>query len=97
MKGYLISYVFQTGWVVDGKHDEEDVALRIAQGSQPVVFFLSSRVPQGEFDHFALVLDVGDIVLENGRYICLSPGGGQHHRHKLVARLEMGGLGANEG
>ena len=38
----------------------------VRKGTQAVVVFLASRIPQGQLDMLAVNLDVGDIVLEDG-------------------------------
>lgn len=39
----------QTVWTVYGKAHEDDVSVRIGQGAEPIIVFLSSCVPQSQF------------------------------------------------
>jgi hypothetical protein len=65
---YLVEDVFERIRTVDGEADEEEVGFGVGEGSEAVVFLLAGRVPEGEFDAFprGLVLDVGDVVFEDG-------------------------------
>jgi hypothetical protein len=56
---------------VDGKDDEDDVALWVAQRSQSIVLFLPCRVPERDLDNFAVKLSVCYVVFENGGYVRL--------------------------
>lgn len=38
----------------------------VREGTETVVIFLASGIPEGELDVLAVYLDVGDIVLEDG-------------------------------
>ena len=51
--------------------DEKDVGIGIAQRAQPVIIFLTGRVPKCELDSLTSNTNLGDIVLENSRYIDL--------------------------
>lgn len=44
----------------------------VGQGTEAVVIFLSSRIPQGQLDVLAINLDIGDIVLEDSGDVDLS-------------------------
>ena len=37
----------------------------IGQGTESVIIFLASRIPQGKFDMFSINLDIGNVVLED--------------------------------
>lgn len=65
-KAYLLLDVVQRIGRVNSKADQDDVGVRIGQRTQTVIIFLTSRIPQGQLDMFAINLDIGDIVLENG-------------------------------
>jgi len=56
---------------VDSEADEDDVGIRVGQGSETVVVFLPCGIPQGKLDMFAVNLDVSDVVLEYCRYVDL--------------------------
>jgi hypothetical protein len=43
----------------------------VGQRTETIVVFLTRSIPQGEFDMFSIDLDIGDVVLENGRDIDL--------------------------
>jgi hypothetical protein len=49
--------------VVDGKDDEDDVGVVVRERPEPVKVLLAGRIPEGELDQLAFVLDVGDKVL----------------------------------
>lgn len=53
----------------NGEDDEEDVAVGVGQGSEPIVLFLSSGIPQSEVDHAPIDLDSGGIVVKDGRNV----------------------------
>ena len=63
---YLLKNVVQRVRRVDGEADQDDVRVGVGEGSEPVIIFLSSRIPQGQLDVLVVDLDIGDIVLENG-------------------------------
>lgn len=56
---------------VDRKAHEDDVGVGIREGAQAVVVFLAGRIPQGQLHLFAIYLDVGDVILEDGRHVHL--------------------------
>ena len=68
---HLVLDVSQANWKVDGKHDENDVALWVAQRSQSIVLFLPCRVPERNLDNLAVELSVCYVVLEHGGYVRL--------------------------
>lgn len=51
---------------VDSKADQDDVRVRVGEGTETVVIFLASRIPKGQLDVLAINLDIGDVVLEDG-------------------------------
>lgn len=46
----------------------------VREGSETVIIFLASRIPQGQLDVLVVDLDVGDIVFEDGGDIDLDDG-----------------------
>ena len=50
---------------VDSKADENDMGIRVRQWTETIVIFLTCRIPQGQFDVFAIDLDIGNVILEN--------------------------------
>lgn len=70
---YFIHDVLQRVRAVDGEAHEDDVCLGVREWTQPVVFLLAGRVPQGELDHLASrrVRRVRDVVLEDGGNVFL--------------------------
>lgn len=40
--------------------------VRVGERAETVVIFLASSIPKGELDVFAINLDIGDVVLEDG-------------------------------
>ena len=79
--------VRETCGEVDGEDDEDNVAFRVAQRSETVVFFLASGIPQRELNQLALELDLGYIVLEHSWNIRLVTS----IIKSLVGRKEDGG------
>lgn len=63
---YLLLDVVKRVGRVDGKTDKDNVRIGIGEGTETVIIFLASRIPQGQLNVLAIDLDVGDIVLENG-------------------------------
>jgi hypothetical protein len=47
------------------------VGVRIAKGSETIVVFLARSIPQRQFDVLAIDLDIGNVVLEDGRDVDL--------------------------
>jgi hypothetical protein len=43
----------------------------VGERAESVVIFLAGGIPEGEFDVLAVNLDIGDVVLENGRDVDL--------------------------
>lgn len=70
----LILHIRETSGEVDGEDDENDIALRVAEGPQAVVLLLARRVPQGKLNFFALELYLCHVVFEYGRDVCLNEG-----------------------
>lgn len=70
-KTNLLLHVVQRVWGVDGEANEDDVRVGVGEGSQSVVVFLSSSIPEGQLDVLSINFDVGDVVLENGGNIDL--------------------------
>ena len=63
---YLLLDVVEGVGRVDREADQDDVRVGVRKGSETVVVFLASRIPQGQLDVLAINLDIGDIVLEDG-------------------------------
>lgn len=63
--------IFEADGKVNGKHDENDVALRIAQWPQSVILLLPCRVPERNFNDLAVKLSVCYVVLKDGGYVRL--------------------------
>lgn len=66
LQTHFILYIRETSREVDGEHDEDDVALRVAQRSEAVVLLLARGVPQRELDELPVERDLRDVVLEHG-------------------------------
>jgi hypothetical protein len=56
---------------VDGKYDENDVAFWVTQWPQTIILLLTCRVPQCNFNDFALKLSVCHVVLKHSGDVCL--------------------------
>ena len=70
----LLLDVVERVWRVDGETDQNDVGVGVRQRTETVIIFLASSIPKGEFNMLAINLDVGDIVLEDGRDVDLREG-----------------------
>lgn len=68
---HLLLDVVERVWRVDGETDQNDVGVGVRQRTETVIIFLASSIPKGEFNVLAINLDVGDIVLEDGRDVDL--------------------------
>lgn len=73
MKTHLVEDVVERVGAVDGKADEDQVRLGVREGSQTIVLFLASRVPEGKLDRLARwgVDGVGNVVFKDGRDVFL--------------------------
>lgn len=69
---YLLLYVVQRVGRVDSEANEDNMRVRVTQRTKSVIIFLTSRIPQGQFDVFAVNINVGDVVFEHGGNIDLS-------------------------
>ncbi len=68
---HLVLDISETDGKVNGKHDENDVAFRIAQWPESIILLLSCRVPERNLNDLAVKLPVCYVVLKDGRYVCL--------------------------
>jgi hypothetical protein len=68
---YLLKNVVQRVRRVDSEANQDDVRVGVGEGSETVIIFLSSRIPQGQLDVLVVDLDIGDVVLEDGRDVDL--------------------------
>lgn len=87
-EAHLVLDVLERGRVVDGEADEEHVRLRVAEGSQAVVFFLAGRVPQCKLDNLVAVSLVEDAARRRRT-------GGQRERSTFVRGAQGPGRGAH--
>lgn len=62
---YLLLDVVEGIGRVDRKADQDDVGVRVGEGTETVIVFLASSIPQGEFNVLVVNLDIGDVVLED--------------------------------
>jgi len=78
----------------DGEADQEDVGLRVGQGSQTIIIFLTSSVPQSQTDGFTVYHDTGRIVVESipGQRIVLKWAESHLHSGNVLARESIGGV-----
>lgn len=67
----LLKNVVQRVRRVDSEANQDDVRVGVGEGSETVIIFLSSRIPQGQLDVLVVDLDIGDVVLEDGRDVDL--------------------------
>lgn len=42
------------------------MGVRVGERPEPIVVFLTRRIPKGELNVLAIDLDIGDVVLKNG-------------------------------
>lgn len=63
--------ICETDGEVNGKHDENDVAFRIAQWPQSVILLLPCRVPERDLYDLAVKLPVCYVVFKDGGYVRL--------------------------
>jgi hypothetical protein len=68
---YLLLYVVERVGRVDGEANQDNVRVGVGERAETVVIFLASGIPEGELHVFAIHLDVGDVVFENGGHIDL--------------------------
>lgn len=52
-QAYLIHDIVEGIRAVDSEADEDEVGLRVGEGTETIVFFLAGGVPQGKLDSFA--------------------------------------------
>ena len=71
---YLLLDVVERIGRVDGEADENDMRIGVGERAETVVIFLAGSIPEGELDVFAVNLDVGNIVLDDGGDIDLERG-----------------------
>jgi hypothetical protein len=69
---HLLLHVIKRIGTINGKADEDDVRVGVAEWAQAVVIFLSSSIPKSEFNALPIDFDVRDVVLKNSRDINLS-------------------------
>lgn len=72
-KKYLVHYVLEGVWAVDGEADEEEVGLGVGERTQTVVFFLPCGIPESELNCLAglLVDGVCDVIFKDGGNVFL--------------------------
>lgn len=68
---YLLLDVLERIWRVDREADQDDVRIGVRERSETIVILLASGIPQGQLDVLAIDLDIGDVILENGRNVDL--------------------------
>ena len=71
---HLLLHVVKRIRRVDSETDEDDVGVGVAEGSKPIVVFLTGSIPQGKLYVFPIDLHIGDVVLEHGGDIDLGYG-----------------------
>lgn len=57
---------------VDREANKDDVRVGVTERSETIIIFLAGGIPKRQLDVLAIHIDVGDVVLEHGRYIHLS-------------------------
>lgn len=91
---HLCPHVLETGRADETETHEEDVRLRVAEGAQPVVILLSSRIPETEVDGLAVHHDISRVLLrivQRGQHGCEGTGrvrsSARYRRHCRAARM----------
>jgi len=59
---------------VDGKANQDDVGVGVRKGTETIIVFLASGIPKRELNVLSINLDIGNIVLKDGRNIDLREG-----------------------
>lgn len=62
----LGAYVLEGGRVGDGVGDEENVRLRVGEGTETIVVLLSGSIPKTQVDGLSVDHDVCAVVIEDG-------------------------------
>lgn len=70
----LLLNVVQTVRRINGKANQDDVRVRVRQGTQTIVVLLAGGIPKRKFDVATIDFNIRDVVFENGRNVNL---GGQ--------------------
>ena len=65
-QAYLLLYIVERVGRIHGKTDQDDVGIWIGQRAEAVVIFLTRGIPERQFNVFAIDLNIGDIILEDG-------------------------------
>ena len=68
---YLVLYVSETGRKVYRKDNENDVAFWVTEGSQSIIFLLTSCIPKRQLHYFPFKRYLRDIVFKDSRDIGL--------------------------
>ena len=68
---YLVLYVSETGRKVYRKDNENDVAFWVTEGSQSIIFLLTSCIPKRQLHYFPFKRYLRDIVFNDSRDIGL--------------------------
>ena len=67
----LLLHVVKRVGGVDGEADQNNVGIWVGKRTETIVIFLASRIPQGQFDMLSIDLNIGNVVLEDGRDVDL--------------------------
>jgi len=67
----LLLHVVQGIGRVNGEANQDNMGVGIREGAETVIILLTGRIPQGELDVLSVNVDIGDVVLENGRDVDL--------------------------
>lgn len=50
---------------INSETNQDDVGVRVGKRAEPIVVFLTSRIPKSELNMLAIDLNVGDVVLKD--------------------------------
>ena len=66
---HLLLYVIEGVWGVDGETDENNVRIRVGEGTKTVIVLLPCGIPEGEFNVLSVDVYISHVVLEDGRNV----------------------------
>lgn len=75
METHLLLDVIKGIRRIDREANQNDMGVRVGERTEPVVVFLTRRIPKSEFNVLAINLDIRDVVLENSGDVDLSDTG----------------------
>ena len=65
-QAYLLLYIVELVGRIHSKTNQDDVGIWIGQRAEAIVILLTRGIPERQFNVFAIDLNIGDIILEDG-------------------------------